>query len=326
MCIIIVGNATTKPDVTALKKCWARNPHGAGFAQYHEDGRVEWKKGITDLDEAIELIERATGDWVAHFRFITVGGDSHHLHHPFPISKTAPRDLEGLGNGSVLFHNGTWKEWKRGARDFSLNTADTQIPDGDMSDSRVIAWICAHKGYRFLNLLPGRYAVVTKSRGVKLFPPTKAGWTQIGGVWYSNTDWDRLMPRDGSRGKAVGGWTAGKGKGKATQSTFRDGGKSETWEERRDRQAAFRKRRDGDGVTPAEWGGISASAAKQATDAEFYDFLSEGDEDCDGGTAVIEREGPDAGVICESCNEAPAVASWGNQRICLECYPEPRSL
>lgn len=200
MCVIIVGTADKKPTRSELGLCWGRNPHGAGVASYDSQGRVTWKKGIRDLDELFELIEGFTGPWIAHVRFITVGKNTEALTHPFPVAKASCTSTEGAGNASVLFHNGTWREWQKGMRDLSLSDSSIDLPDGPLSDSRAIAWLCAHKGYRFLRLLPGRFALMTRSRGVRMFPEGGAGWTTVSGVHYSNMDWRRLTSRDGTRG------------------------------------------------------------------------------------------------------------------------------
>jgi len=202
MCVIICGSAANKPTDEQLEQCWARNPHGAGIAHYDSQGRIVWRKGIRDLDEVVSFVHNVQQQWIVHMRFITVGGDHDVLCHPFPISKESPASTSGSGSGPVLFHNGTVRDWQRMARDLSISDPDAVIPDGRLSDSRIVAWLCAHKGYRFLRLLDqGRFAVMTTNRGVRLFPENGSGrntWHKIGGCFYSNRDWLTMPSRDGS--------------------------------------------------------------------------------------------------------------------------------
>lgn len=196
MCVILVGDAKARPSRSTLQRCAARNGDGIGFAWLDADRQVHWVKGFHKVTRALELIDAAPDGWALHFRYATEGVVGTSLCHPFEISREASIELSGSGTAPVMFHNGTWRKWRDHAQELTLG-ADVTIPDGPFSDSRAIAWISAHKGWRFLRLLPGRFVVVSRKAGIKIFPDDFAGWSRgDDGVWYSNLDWKSKPARN----------------------------------------------------------------------------------------------------------------------------------
>ena len=90
------------------------------------------------------------------------------LCHPFPLGMN--KDGTALSNRtrgttrqSVMFHNGVWSEYDEFAVKLAFNSPNIRIPDGDMSDSSVMAWCASHKGINFLEFTGEKVIVLSLS-------------------------------------------------------------------------------------------------------------------------------------------------------------------
>jgi len=194
MCVIITGT-NKKPNLIELLAAEDQNPDGGGMAWTTTQG-VRFRKGLTaeEIHEVLGSLPAKTR-WVVHFRYATVGDPQVGLCHPFPIQRDTNLDSEGTV-GRVLFHNGTVPDWKKKLKDITLDPSfEVDIPAGEWSDSRGVAWLLALNGsIRPLNFIEGKFIVLNR-RGIKVFPEHKMGWTEQGGILYSNTYWRRRIPR-----------------------------------------------------------------------------------------------------------------------------------
>lgn len=119
MCIaVIINKGAVVPSDSIFKRCFKKNPDGAGFAycKKDEDGNdvVHYRKGFATLDHFLEAYhEDIIGDitHIVHFRKKSSGGMSMDFTHPFPITTNINElhKLEGDSDVGVLFHNGTIK-------------------------------------------------------------------------------------------------------------------------------------------------------------------------------------------------------------------------
>ena len=183
MCVIALFKKS-KPTEEIIKQMSSINKDGAGVA-WREDGVVNWRKGLSN-ETLFRITKELKLPFVVHFRFGTVGKNSKHLTHPFPVSKDIELDVVGSGK-DVIFHNGHWEGW----RDYCLGyiqTRSIRLPKGDFSDSRAIAWMVYHYGFEFLKLLPdtNKFIVMTPKH---LW--SSGDFKEKDGNWYSNLYWER---------------------------------------------------------------------------------------------------------------------------------------
>ena len=193
MCVIITG-IKRKPTLVELLAAEDQNPDGGGMAWSTPKG-VEFVKGLT-AEEIHEILLGLDDSirWVVHFRYATVGDPQAGLCHPFPVQKDTNLNIEGRV-GRVLFHNGTVPDWKKKLKDITLDpTFEVDIPAGDWSDSRGVAWLLALNGStRPLNFIEGKFVVVNRA-GILVFPKGRVGWVEEQGILYSNTYWRGRIP------------------------------------------------------------------------------------------------------------------------------------
>lgn len=123
MCVIVYKpKGVAMPTLETLRKCWERNPDGAGL-MFPAGGRVRWRKGCMEwesFERALRSLTEARdtrGIPVAlHFRIATHGGVKPGCCHPFPVCKDYGRMRETEGGCEVGFmHNGTLSGLETGA-------------------------------------------------------------------------------------------------------------------------------------------------------------------------------------------------------------------
>ena len=181
MCVILVCPAKIRPDRETLDACHKANPHGAGVA-WRDGDRVRWSKGL-DPDELEPLIAGLSGEIVVHFRWASVGEVTPKLCHPFPITASATTRLSGHAR-AVLFHNGTWTDWREMLR---------RMPGGRvaglLSDTRVAASLVDLCGIDALERLPGRWVFFERD-----FTELLGDWQRWRGMKVSNLGFERHLP------------------------------------------------------------------------------------------------------------------------------------
>ena len=167
MCVIIV--ATEKhPDIDHLEAAEKQNPHGGAIAWKDKDGFLRYKKDIDASEvEAIIFAEDPTFPYVIHFRITSSGGTRPELCHPFPVNHSVSLKTSWKGKSSLLFHNGTFREWKdmvaphSGAKDF---------PKGRIwSDSRAIAWLAYKTKKNIFRFIDERIAILNQDGTVEYY-------------------------------------------------------------------------------------------------------------------------------------------------------------
>jgi hypothetical protein len=130
--------------------------------------------------------------FVIHFRIASVGGKDKSLCHPFPIEKDVPLKLKGKSKHGVLFHNGTWTEYKEIIQIACLR-AGIKVPDGKISDSRIMAWLAHNFGVNFLQSITGQKMTVLTPKGIQYF----GNFEDFQNDKVSNTFFDRTFTFDG---------------------------------------------------------------------------------------------------------------------------------
>ena len=173
MCVIAVYS-DNYPKLVDLESMEAFNSDGAGIAWIdRKTNKVEWVKGLKLSAKKIHKMitkKKIQLPFVIHFRISSVGKTNNELCHPFTLEKNDSNDLSGKTNEGVLFHNGTNTQWDSDLWQFCL-TRNVEIPKGDMSDTRAMAYITAHLGSGYIeNFCPqqDKYVIITP-KGIRTF-------------------------------------------------------------------------------------------------------------------------------------------------------------
>jgi len=190
MCVILQFDSVM-PKSSMLKNAEQTNRDGGGFA-YIKDGLVHWEKGLHVTAKYVEkYIKRnkltKVNNLIVHFRIGTHGENNDMLCHPFPLGlrkngQAVENSTRGASTNPVMFHNGVWHEYDEYAVKLAFNSNTIRIPDGDMSDSSIMAWIASHKGINFLEFTGEKVIVLTPEGSVRF----GSGWTTVDKVRCSN--------------------------------------------------------------------------------------------------------------------------------------------
>jgi len=197
MCVILALETQKELESLTfeqLKNAEAMNPDGNGYATL-KNGKVTFEKSVT-MESIWDKIE--SGDIVApciiHARITSVGKTLPELCHPFVVNESSNNALSGTisDDESVLFHNGTFSEYK----DLVLQTAmgsGRHLPSGAMSDTRGLAFCLQTLGIEALEYIDtgfNKFAVLN-SKGLKKF----GSWVNVNGISSSNNYYDTSMTR-----------------------------------------------------------------------------------------------------------------------------------
>jgi hypothetical protein len=277
MCVIaFVDEDTPRPSESMVGKMYLANEHGAGVAwRETNNGQtlVRWRKGL-DMDAVQRLVKEVPKPFVIHFRIPSVGGPHKSLNHPFTVDPAALITMEGTTTGSVLFHNGTWQDWRK----FSLDTASRspeKFPTGRWSDSRALAWNASIYGLGILEIINEK-VIVFGPEDIHIFGD---GWGEEEGVFVSNKGWkSRHWPTSSNNSSyhgTVPASVAEMGPKKTLQLPGKSGGTSQ--------QGTFRTEESSRGINHAGEGGDQ----RQQAEGRPETVLSDTEEEDDGQSRFI---------------------------------------
>jgi len=174
-----------RPTPEIVEKAWNHNDHGGGVAwrENNKAGKpiVRWEKGL-DLKEMQDYCKNLPLPFIAHFRIASVGGRLEDLCHPFEIGANASVKLSGETGRGVLFHNGTWGQWRSFSLEFATKRPGITIPVGAWSDTRAMAWIASYIGDGVLEFINEK-TVVYGPKHLQIFGD---GWEEVEGITMSN--------------------------------------------------------------------------------------------------------------------------------------------
>lgn len=180
MCVISLfcDGSNKKPTLDDLEKMNTYHAHGSGIA-FLKSGYVHYRKGIDLTPEKIMKMikeENIKMPFVVHFRITSSGKtckkncyfdnpDKNHncACHGFILDKKGKNPQKGKTKKGILFHNGTISE---NELDLDIKhiclTEKIDKPDF-VSDSHKIAFLVAHYGDRYLDLIPKteKFAILT---------------------------------------------------------------------------------------------------------------------------------------------------------------------
>jgi hypothetical protein len=188
MCVIAICRERnlTRLEVEQMD---AANPHGIGVAwASRKRGVVQFAKGLS-VDETLALLPKIPKPYIVHFRFASVGSITPALCHPFPIHPAPSDAVRGATKEGVLFHNGTWGDWKNGFDAVKeLGAIARETTHDGWSDSRVMAALAAAYATHAVAEIVGatqRLAVLRPSGKIE----TYGAWTKHHGIEVSNLWW-----------------------------------------------------------------------------------------------------------------------------------------
>lgn len=184
MCVIITSTSSAqRPTLRQLELCEVANSHGSGIA-WADGKRVRYAKNWS-VEKIHAHLAAVAGPAIIHFRIASVGGVKADLCHPFPITHAAELQQHGSAR-RVIFHNGTWSDWRRYADHFSI-TYPRKEP---VSDTRVAASIVARFGFDWLERADYCRWAMLDADGIHRI----GQWVKVGPCHYSNNYW---LPRQG---------------------------------------------------------------------------------------------------------------------------------
>ena len=182
MCVIAIYRGK-REDPENLKQMETDNPDGTGVI-YYKEGIPHYKKGLT-MKEVLEINKTMEFPFAFHFRFVTVGKNKL-LTHPYEVSTESPLKMEGTAE-TLLMHNGHWGDWNDKLLDNAINS-NKDLPNGDWSDSRAMAYLASAVGPNILKMLTGqKIALFRKNGKITLYG---AGWENEKEANYSNRNWE----------------------------------------------------------------------------------------------------------------------------------------
>lgn len=183
MCVIVIKpRGLALPEKELMKKCWADNPDGGGFAIVRKDDTIATvEKGFMTFKSFYHYLTKYDIDnddlVVLHFRYATHGYKSAGQTHPFPVSKYLSK-LEELQfkSDTVVFHNGIIK-----MKDQIKGWSDTmQYVGGVMSYMQPLDF------NKITEQTKGNRLCIVHDGKVTL---TGEGWEKEDGYIYSNLSW-----------------------------------------------------------------------------------------------------------------------------------------
>ena len=182
MCVILIPTKR-HPTPEELNEAQDSNPHGAGMAWKDKDGKLSYEKAI-DAKRIWEIIneEKPPIPYIVHFRIASIGEVCDKLTHPFPVNQSVSLKKQWQGKSQLLFHNGTWRDWKEAVMPFS---GHKDFPKGnlsDWSDSRALAYLAYKTRRGFFNFIDEKVAIMEKNGEVNLY----GDWKKHDTLWCSN--------------------------------------------------------------------------------------------------------------------------------------------
>lgn len=200
MCIAIYKPAEAEfPTKKTLQRCFDNNPDGAGYMFAHRD-KVHIRKGFQTFKafwrDLRTIREKVTdgAPFVLHFRISTQAGVRPDCTHPFPLSRNMDdlRALRAVADIGIA-HNGIITLTSCGYNK-TITYSDTMEFITEYA-ARLIKSRDWHKDEdtRALveNLAGSRLAILDGGGTCTLLG---SGWSEDGGVWYSNTSYKPSQP------------------------------------------------------------------------------------------------------------------------------------
>ena len=194
MCVIINIENGEFPKYQTLKEAEILNSHGGSIA-WLENGKINYQKGIK-AKKVNELIEKRlkpnkVKTAIIHFRIASVGNVNKDLCHPFPISNEVKTDLKIEDSKfDLLFHNGTISNWENMLIE-SLQKNFGKLPQGELSDSRAIAFLLNRHGTDIIkDSKHNKFSILTKKGIIKFGTWVKVDKNECSNDYFVKNDYE----------------------------------------------------------------------------------------------------------------------------------------
>jgi len=199
MCIIAIceNRALSYPE---FETCFNGNRHGAGFAWWDGE-KVSMKKGYMEIKGAWKAYATVPVPHIAHFRISSSGSVCKELTQPFLCTPESPLVQKWEGDGKLLFHNGTVRDWKQAL--LSAILATKVKPDGKMNDSRAGAIMASFIDDTIFDFWTGDRWLLLDKDGYRKYGTWVEG---DDGILYSNSGWKRITYTGGRQASYISGW------------------------------------------------------------------------------------------------------------------------
>lgn len=157
MCVLIYCEDRAISD-EEFKEAWTRNRDGFGYA-FRKNDSLYFKKGMMDKDKALEEYNKVKHilPHIVHFRLGSPVVPE--LTHPFLVTENSELIIEGTTQEPLLFHNGVVSGWDKWLMPIFLKLR--YIPEGNWSDTRLVAIICKLLGKEALKYIEGKFIMMT---------------------------------------------------------------------------------------------------------------------------------------------------------------------
>lgn len=170
-----------KLTIEEIKTAWAINDDGVGIG-WSKEGLNYIKKGFMSIEKFIKFYNKFEGyPHIVHFRRASTGSVNKDLTHPFQVSGTSEIILGGDTIEPLIFHNGTFSDWKVVLFSYAMSIG-LKIEPNKWSDSRLIAIMVSRLGDRVLDMLGGKFAILNREGTIEVW----GDWIERDGVSFSN--------------------------------------------------------------------------------------------------------------------------------------------
>ena len=177
MCVIsIINNKNEFPTKDTMELMYKSNSHYSSICFFDEVKKQLYVKRGIELKEIIKISNKAKkqGNYkqIQHYRIASSGShDNKSLNHGFEIKKNSKNlnSLEFYSSHDQFFHNGTidLNILNDLALKIMVNNPDAVYPSGEISDSKLLAFILAYTDYSILNMFTdsNKFCIISGKNG-----------------------------------------------------------------------------------------------------------------------------------------------------------------
>ena len=189
MCVIVIKPAGIEIPDDIIRRCWRRNPDGAGLAYIEDDG-VQIEKGFMQLNEFLNFyksLDLKETFAIAHFRISTSGGINPGMTHPFPLTDSHSQ-LTAMSTRTpvAIVHNGIINcAPMPGLSDTATYIAETLAPRYKRNTGFYDNGFAREQ---ILREIKSKMVILDKD-----FYYTIGNFTQEGGLYFSNLYWKNVI-------------------------------------------------------------------------------------------------------------------------------------